>query len=521
MMEHYTHDNWPTWLAQLSTPFTEITCGEDLKYEEDFKFLKSSFSTVDEPDCKQIFITGTQLTAEKSKDLRIVSYILFSAAGEYGVEGLTQGFTLLNRFVEQFWSDVHPLKEKARKAIHTWLLNQQNRIIALAENQGQFEPDQIIDLQAELAIYGEHTIKRIDQEAGPLSDLVSWAEKLSKKYPVIVPEVVAKPDVTEVKNSPKSEPSQLKTSSEALQELAPVAPVVLEQVIDSDAEFSEALRKLLAFDKEKQNLARFGALARAGRWANMQLPANEQGKTRLPAPRKTAFTPITNALANKDYLTAYLLGEALFMEGAMHFNLDLQAMQLNALKGLDDAVLAKQLEFSLYQLITRFPQLSQLTYDDGSMLCSAKTKDLLSDIVALFGQASQSSEQGVEVFEQTEGLAKTQVEQGKLDHALVLLNGLATSNTYERSKVILSKAKMCLLAERYDFAAPMLSELLAVIEKHQLSQWQPNFCMQVWRNAVLCFDTLAVDGNEILTQQSQDLKQKMILTQPEVALGWI
>ncbi|MCJ8320804.1 MAG: TssA family type VI secretion system protein [Colwellia sp.] len=529
MKEHYTHSDWNTWLENLCCPFTELTCGEDLKYEEDFKYLKSSFSGVSELDCKKIFVIGTQLSANKSKDLRIASYLLFGAASEYGVEGLVNGLALFNRFVALFLSDIHPIKDKGRKAVHTWLLSQQNRMVALAEQQGIFDPEQIVNLHEQLAIYANETIRKIDDNAGPLSELKQWADKLASKYPVIIPDVALEKvaqQITQSSTMAEATNSDHQVNENQINERVTASAPSNVQIaplpqIDSDTQFAETLRKLLSFDKENQNLTRLVALSRAARWSDIKLPPNEQGKTRIPAPRNTAFTPIVNALANDDYLTAFMLGEALFMEGAMHFNLDLQIMQLTALKGLGNTVVTNQLEFSLYQLSSRFPQLTQLTYDDSSALCSAKTKDVIADIAAQFTQVSTSVSGIDEAFEQTEVLAKAQVELGKLDSALTIVNTLSTCNAYGRAQLLLMKAKMCLLAERYDFAAPMLTELIDTIEKHQLGQWQPTLSMQIWRSAILCFDTLAAKGNEKLAEQSHILKQKMILTQPEVALGWI
>ncbi|MBU2894377.1 TssA family type VI secretion system protein [Colwellia sp. D2M02] len=523
MTQHHTHDNWSAWLEQLSSPLGDIACGEDLKYEEDFKYLKSSFSGVSELDCKHIFITATRLTSDKSKDLRIASYLLFAAASEYGVAGLASGLALFNHFVESFLPDVHPTKDKARKAVHTWLLGQQNRIIALAEQQGQFAPELIVELQQQLNKYAHENVRKLDQDAGPLSDFMQWADKLQKKYPVIVEKVeTVKPEASQaVEKHTVSSESADQAQNVTAQNVSHSAVAAPLQNIESDTQFAEMLRKLLAFDKEKQNIARLMRLSRAARWSDIKLPPNEQGKTRIPAPRSTAFSPISNALNNDDYFNALMLGEALFMEGAMHFNLDLQAMQLNALKGLGNPVVIKQLELELYQLTSRFPQLSQLTYDDGSALCSAKTKDIISDIAGQFNQIDSAAGANNTEFEQAEATAKEQVEQGKLDNALVTLGALPASDAFTQANVQLLKAKMCLLSERYDFAAPMLVELVQKIDKHELGQWQPAFCMQVWRNAVLCFDTLAASGDDALAGKSQTLKQKMILTQPEVALGWI
>lgn len=534
MMKHYTHDNWLSWLEQLSSPLTDIPCGEDLKYDEDFKYLKSSFSGVNELDCKKIFIIGTKLSAEKSKDLRIVSYVLLAAAGEYGVEGLTNGFALFNALAEHFFTEVHPLKDKVRKGVHTWMLNQQDRMVALTEqaiskNEINISPKGIILLQEQLAIYGEKTARKIDDNAGPLSDLAHWANKLSKKYPVVIEKEVLKESInsqndvkatTEV-TAKLSNDNNIDVDNNANQTIQHTPPITRVEAIETDTQFTNVLRKLLAFDKEKSNVVRMVALSRAARWADIKLPPNEQGKTRIPAPRNNAFNPIINALANSDNIGAFMLGEALFMEGAMHFNLDLQAMQLTALKGLNNTVAVNQLELNLYQLISRFPQLSQLTYDDASNFCSAKTKEIISDITAQFSSSNNAVSIDDEVLEQAENTAKEWVNKSKLENALAELNRVPANTAYERAKVMLIKAKMCLLSERYDFAAPMLKELNKLIDEHELGQWQPDFSMQVWRNSVLCFDTLSTNGNDALKEQSTKLKQKMILTQPEIALGWI
>lgn len=531
MSQHFTHENWPTWLEHLSSPLAESACGDDLKYEEDFKYLKTAFSGVNELDCKKVFVTGTSLLAEKSKDLRISSYVLCAAANDFGIEGITYGLTLLNTLVAQYKDEVHPLKIKARAAVHTWLLGQQPRIIALAQQNDVNNPEQIKALIDVLNVYSSDTAICFDENAGPLSELRHWAEKLSITYPIVTKTIAAKPQVQSANEQTLAEnqsniahensADEANSLSEQEVNITQTPKVNAASSVESDSQYLETVRKLLSFDKEKSNINRLICLARAIRWADLKLPPHEQGKTRIPAPRGSAFAPIKNALANENYLEALLSAEALFMEGAMHFNLDLQAMVFTALTGLNQKQTIKNFSLSLFQLTQQFPQLANLRYDDGTPLCSAKTKDFLVQISADFSTPEAANTTEDDRYIDIEKQGKQLVADSKLMQALLLTNDLPAKTTFELAQQQLLKAKFCLFDENYDFAEPILQSLLKTVELAELKQWQPDFAMQVWRNAVLCFETLSTDKNDEYFQLTKQLKKQMILTQPEVALGWI
>ncbi|WP_448565351.1 type VI secretion system domain-containing protein [Thalassotalea ganghwensis] len=528
----YTHDNWDTWLAHLSAPLANSPCGEDLKYEEDFKFLKSSFSGVNELAGKKVFTIATDLLAEKSKDLRIVSYLVAGATQEFGVEGLYYGIALLNRYLQSLFDEIHPQKDKARMAVHTWLLGQQGRFIALAQQHDLALPEVLALLMQELARYGNENVRKLDENAGPLTELNQWCTKLCSKHPVIkeAPKPV-EPNAVEQQSdklildnqaaskpltAPSADPNELAPTSSP-SHISGVSNVSSQEPV-SEADYMKGVRQLLSFDKAENNIERSIALARAVRWSKLTLPPNESGKTRLPAPRATAFAPIKNALSNENFVDALWHGEKLFLEGAMHYNLDLQALVLTALKGLRLNKAEQQLTLALYQVITLSPQLMQLTYEDGTPFCSAKTQDMLHDIAKTFSQESTACAQD-DVSEKIEVEGKTLIEQGKLSQALQLTQNMPVITPVDGLKQQLLKAKFCLRAERFDFAEPILSSLVEKIAQQQLALWQPDLAMQVWRNAVSCYLSLAEDNNDF-AERAQQLKQKMILTQPEVALGW-
>jgi len=527
MTQPYTHDSWQAWYDNLSAPFNKMPCGEDLKYEDDFKFLKSSFSEIEALDHKKIFTLATGLLSEKSKDLRIASYVCCAASGEFGVEGLTFALKLFNHFIAEYFEQVHPISARAKKGVHTWLLSQQLIMITALENIANYQPEQLIALQEELSIYGSVSVRKLDENAGPLSDIANWLVKIIKANPVEVAAPVvleSKPEKNEAIKQVNSTDTQ-NNANDTQSDVVAVSQAtgttnVAAQVLESDSDYLSLIRKLLTFDKDQNNTTRFIQLARATRWSNLKLPPNENGKTRLPAPRAGVFVPIKNSLDNQDFNEALLKAEALFMEGAMHFNMDLQALVISALKGLNKQDALSQLELTIFGIINNYPQLLNLQYEDGSGFCSPTSKETIQAIKQQFSVSTDSTVADDE-FATIQQKAIELVDKKQLEQALNLTKTLIVNTEFDQARVLLIKAQLCLKAERYDFAEPLLQQLLTQIEQHDLGQWHSDFCMQVWRNSVLCFSTLSTKARDHYDGLASNLKQKMILTQPERALGWL
>jgi type VI secretion system protein VasJ len=496
-MKHHTHESWNTWYQDLCQPLKPAPCGEDLKYQEQFSALKASFSSIEAIDYKLTFVSCTQLLASKSKDMRLLSYVCCAAANEYGVEGLIFALKLMNYLTDMYVEEMYPSSPKARKAVHIWLLGQQRSIIVQIEAKDNWNAQQLFVLKTELDVYGAATTQGLDQAAGPLVELANWTNKLLIKHPV-----KAKFGL-QVENKKEQKKCAEKITS-----------------VSSNSEYLALLRKLLKHDNEQHNFPRLIALSRAARWSDIKLPPNQQGKTRITAPRINAFDPIINALAERDYVSALLSGEVLFMEGAMHFNMDLQCYMLSALKGLTQPGLSAQLSLTVFSLISRLPQLPSLLYEDGSCFCSAHNKTVLQSLKQQFS-ASACEVPQQDSYSQVEKKAQTLVEQGQLHKALTLLSQLPVSDEYDIARLMLLKATLCLQAQRFDFAEPMINELLHTIKQYHLNRWRKDFSMQVWRNAIDCFSSLSKTKDDHYAQVTRDLRQQMILTQPELALDWM
>ena len=517
LKQPHTHNSWQLWLDELAAPLQGLPCGEDLKYEETFKSLKASSSGVGEVDFKVMFIQATDLLQNKSKDLRIVSYLCLAATSEFGVQGLISSIKLFNKILADFSNDVHPLKERMRSAVNTWFLQQQERLKGISQSHSA-TAEQWAELDAVLTDYNQHSVPLLDSESGPLSTLNEWTDEQMKRNPVakaVEPSVVSKDDTEQ---APSDGTPAIHSTSSVHSSVSQVASITVGD-LSSDTAYLSAIRELLNFDKEQNNIERVIKLSRAARWSGLKIPANENGKTRLPAPRAAAFAPIENALASEQPEQALMLAEGLFMEGAMQFNLNLQMLVLSALKQLNKGKLSHWLEQQFINLTSQFPLLTHLQYDDGTGLCSPANKETLLEISNAQTPASNNSQGNI--FDEHYSLLADEVVQGQLSAALSKVEQLSTPTGFDQSQSQLLKAKLLLKAEHYEHALAILTELLEQIETFQLAKWQQHFCMEVWRFAKQCYANLSLAESDEMSLAAKQISQRMMVTNPAQAIAWI
>lgn len=513
----HTHNSWQLWLDELAAPLKGLPCGEDLKYEEAFKSLKASSSGVGEVDFKVMFVQATDLLQNKSKDLRIVSYLCLAATSEFGVQGLISSINLFNKLLADFTNDVHPIKDRMRNAVNTWFLQQQERLKGISQSHSA-TAEQWVELNTALTNYNQYSVPLLDSESGPLSTLNEWACEQMKRNPVA--ESVVQPIITKDEKKQQSPEETTVINTSASDEVSPTQMASINVAdISSDTAYLSAIRELLNFDKEQSNIERVIKLSRAARWSGLKMPANENGKTRLPAPRAAAFAPIENALTTEQPEQALMLAEGLFMEGAMQFNLNLQVLVLSALKQLNKAKLSHWLEQQLINLTSQFPLLTQLQYDDGTWLCSPANKETLLEIAN--AQTPEREGSQTNIFDEQYGLLADEVLQGQLSTALSKVELLSTPTGFDQAQSQLLKAKLLLKAEHHEHALAILTELLEQIETFQLAKWQQHFCMEVWRFAKQCYANLSSTESDEMSLAAKQISQRMMVTNPAQAIAWI
>ena len=99
-------------------------CGEDLSFSNDFHEIKQAKTQDDilldqgdwvtEPkqaDWPFVAKKSTDLLQNKTKDIRLLTWITEAWAHLYGFEGIEKGLILSHHILEEYWLDLHPLIE--------------------------------------------------------------------------------------------------------------------------------------------------------------------------------------------------------------------------------------------------------------------------------------------------------------------------------------------------------------------------------------------------------------------------
>ncbi|AXQ23972.1 type VI secretion system protein TssA [Acinetobacter wuhouensis] len=107
--------------ALLEPISEEHPCGDDLSFSNDFHDIKKA-RTHDDPlldqgdwvaepkqaDWSFVADKTVQLLSEKTKDIRLLTWLTEAWANLYGFEGLIKGLELSHRILEQYWLKLHP-----------------------------------------------------------------------------------------------------------------------------------------------------------------------------------------------------------------------------------------------------------------------------------------------------------------------------------------------------------------------------------------------------------------------------
>ena len=107
-------------LSELLTPVSaDAPAGEDLEYDPQFVAIEEAMRSEPEQQFGETIVAATEedwqsvkkLALEllpRSKDLRVVVYLVQALTHQEGLAGLQQGLALLRAMLEQFWDSIHP-----------------------------------------------------------------------------------------------------------------------------------------------------------------------------------------------------------------------------------------------------------------------------------------------------------------------------------------------------------------------------------------------------------------------------
>jgi type VI secretion system protein VasJ len=98
-----------------------ITSGEDPGYDDDFQQMREEVNKLSGADTELICRLAEKLLTTTAKDIRVATYYCWAKLHREGEQGLAEGLELLAGLLERFGTQLHPQRDRSRKAALEWL----------------------------------------------------------------------------------------------------------------------------------------------------------------------------------------------------------------------------------------------------------------------------------------------------------------------------------------------------------------------------------------------------------------
>lgn len=496
-------NSWDAWLTQCLAPLPAEAAGSDPRYGERFSSLKAEVEKKQEVDYERILTLSTDILSREAKDLRVASYFILGAGRVYGLEGLVWGVRLLTGLLAMDAEQCYPQKPKARLSAIGWL--QQPRILHFVQKH---------DSKASETLFVEakeswESFATAAGEAGIQGfgwpDLFDWLRKNQPK-----PAASTTTESATGASSRSAEDSQSSTDKPSPNTAGPV---------QSEAQLLQLQKQVLAYFREKSKQGSRAAFARSVKWADLSLPPNENGKTRIPPPREASLNKVTHAIDSDNWAMAFEAAEDAFLEPGGLFCMELQRLSALAAQKAGFRSARSVIEFQVRELMERLPKLRQLSYDNGEPFAGGAALAWIEQITAASSN-SQGGSSDVDFLAE----ARKHRDEGSLATALAWLRSQLTGENLDSLRIRLAQAQLCHESAEPALASSQLDTLVEAVDNFQLAKLMPNLAMAIWRQAWLVTkDLLASAAGERQAELNDTLDRlhaRMCATDLAQAAEW-
>lgn len=456
-----THPNRSAWSAWLQQIRPDSPTGDDPSYHDDFIALREEVAKLT-VDGGVIVVTAELLIKNVAKDLRAAAYYAYGRLRCDGAEGFADGLDLIFLLLDRFGDALHPLREERRKTTLEWLSG--STVIS--------QIDAMPDPSTALA-------GRIRETITALATFTShWPES-------------ARPDLSKLlRHFEHASRTRLTSNTYGNTRHPAITPANDALPIESSRDLFDRARHMAAHLRGRPHgyLAAW-RLLRCIRWDTLQEvpPHAASGRTRLPAPRAELRSHIKRLVLQKQWRELLVRIEAAFLEGANHLWLDLQYYAFIAQEQAGDEYRAAREPTAVDcgVLLKRLPGLEHLLFEDGSPFAESATLEWIARRVSVQA-TSQDRRSGSAPVDSGHDWRKIETqavematEQG-IDNAFAWLRDL-TKGTDERQRFMreFTMARVAMRVDHADVATHLLSALDDLVNRHQLSVWEPNLAFDV------------------------------------------
>lgn len=456
---------WESWLK----PITDSQpAGDDPGYDDDFQQMREEVNKLSGADTTLITELAEKLLTTTCKDIRVATYYAWARLHRDGESGLADGLELLAGLMQRFGSQLHPQRERSRKAALEWLGS-----------------SRMLD---SLSLYPEVTKAEAERIAGALwlteqaIEQMATSERplLGGLYGALETRLLKSGGVDAVVPQNVSEVSYVTTASN-IPSLTNIA---------SGQELLSQARILADYLKGQPDgwLSAHRLIKNLRHDTLHQLPPlSADGKTRIEPPKPDQRAQLKRLYLQQSWRELMEEADGLLSRGANHLWLDVQWYLHQALvkSGREDE--AAIIQSDLKGLLSRLNGLETLAFNDGTPFADEVTLNWIQQQVmdSLEGWQEESASRLVTASGdddilglETEALALADSEG--TERALAWLQNRPVIMT-ERNRWLL-RLLMARIAEqtgKNELALHLLGELDSHARGITLTLWEPGLLFEV------------------------------------------
>ncbi|ATF92801.1 type VI secretion system protein TssA [Cedecea neteri] len=461
-------DNWSQWLTPISDA---CPTGDDPGYDDDFQRVREEVNQLSGIDTGLICQLAEKLLTTTAKDIRVATYYCWARLHQDGEAGFAEGLELLAGMMQRFGTQLHPQRDRSRKASLEWLAG--SRVLASLSLYPEVTRD---DAQRTV---GALLLIRDGLEAEPEA---SWPD-LNALYSALESRLVKAGGVDAVvpqNASDATQPSHLSGSTDSQ------APMLTR--ITSGQDLLAQARTLTSYLREQPDgwLAAHRLMKSLRHDTLREIPAPDaEGKTRIEPPRADQRAMLKRLYLQQSWSEILEQADSAFSRGANHLWFDLQWYIHEALMKLGQDVTADVIIADLKGFLRRLTGLETLAFNDGTPFADEVTLNWINTRVLddLSGWHDEST--STVSMAENDILALEPEALEKADH-----EGLDATFQWLQARPGMGSAKdkwllrllMARVAEqkgKNELALHLLGELDSLAQTITLTQWTPSLLFEV------------------------------------------
>jgi len=488
------------WLDPIPGPSPS---GVPAKLEPAYQSVASEVAKLDLPsggaiDWKRVADASGELLKTRSKDLVLGSYLAHALHVTNGIDGLTTGVTFLAEMLDGFWDTLHPEAKRIRGRANAlqWFLEKTAQTLPV--DGAPAKVPELDALETATSRLAQIVRDRFADAAPAVSPVLERIAKLRVSATVAEP---APPRPTPVAPEPTAP-----VATPAIAAAAPIAAAPATE-LSAAADATEFLRNIgetlisasgVLRRADSSDPASYRIL-RVGLWLHLtSAPAASGGATRVPAVPAARRAQLALLADNRKW--AALLEETESSVSEFRFALDLHRLSWQALSGLgaSHAAAREALVAEVRVLLARMPELSGLSFADGSPFADPQTKAWLESEVA----PQQASAPSPVAAQPVDDRSAERIEEAKklfsasrAKDALALLRDAVASARGGRDRFVsrLALARLAAGAGLGAVAKATYEELAREASAHGLERWEPSLVAECLKGLISAARSLQKD----------------------------